>query len=142
MFFSSSFSLSTFEPRHDLHAYRSSASRYCTATLRSFPDRCFECTHFLFFIFFALEAASIRTLPKAKSVPLFFYFVIVLRVCIPSTTCIFHSTNSLTLLSSSRIFSSRGLKTSSLLAFFSVQKIVTYKLTHITCMYHLQYRAI
>ena len=67
------FSLSSFEPRPVLHAYRSSASRYCTVSLRSFSDRCLGCTHLFFF---SLEAASISSTPRREICTLIFvYFV-------------------------------------------------------------------
>ena len=68
LFFFIFFSVSSFEPRPVLHAYRSSASRYRTVSLRSFSGRRLGCTH----LFFPLEAAGIRMHPEEKSAPFFF----------------------------------------------------------------------
>ena len=61
------------------NAYRSSASRYCTVSLRSFSARCLGCTH----LFFSLEAAGIRSTSRREVFTIMFYFVY-------STMCIYH----------------------------------------------------
>ena len=91
---------------------------YCTATLRSFPDRCFECTHLFFF---PSRSRQHKDAPQRS----LYHYVFLLRYSITSMYTIYNIELALvkTLRPTQVLAESfKVLRTGSLLAFFSLFK--------------------